>query len=201
MMDLVVGEESAESDEEEQDQPDETFSFRLFSSSTVAKVSIKEADDAEEMNQLAQKVAAQQVVDHDETDPVFLAKIAAATMDYDTLLKQSTWSYPTSKYPRRVLHIPATSTPSVINKPSRHKSKKRRDFEKAVQQGKFKVQPNMRDPSASPNAWPGYPGKRSPCAIIHMKKPFARPPFKTQSHEKQYQQRSFAKGGPRFQRK
>ncbi|KAI8074528.1 hypothetical protein BC940DRAFT_288458 [Gongronella butleri] len=186
MVGLVVGndaesqQESNDDDDEQDDEPaqDEGYSFRLFSTSTVSKVSIKEKDEAADLNELAQAVAAQQSIEQDEDDPVWRDLVAASAIDYTTIMEQSKQPYRASAYPGRLIHIPAIDKKDDEKaKKKQRKSKKRRDFEKAVRQGKIRVQPNMRDP-ATPHGWPGYPGNRTPCAIISMKKPFARAPFK-----------------------
>ncbi|KAI8344097.1 hypothetical protein BC941DRAFT_407751 [Chlamydoabsidia padenii] len=158
----TVVEEQASMDEDEEEE----FAFRLFSTDTVAKVSIKENDD-EVANALSQQIANQQQIDHDETDPTFITQVAQASISYDDIMQQSLWSYPALQLPKRVLHLPSTdttTTTTTIPKPKR-KSKKRRDYEKAVKEGRITPKPNMRDP-ATLGGWPGYPGGRDPCAII-----------------------------------
>ncbi|ORZ26204.1 hypothetical protein BCR42DRAFT_401783 [Absidia repens] len=202
MMSMVLVEEDAQEEsagddqDETMDDDEEEFAFRLFSTDSVAKVSIKENDE-ETANALSQQIANQQQIDHDETDPTFLANVAQASISYDDIMRQSTWAYPALRLPKRVTHLPS-STPtstssktvppesssssssslssiipkdnnststSTVDKPKR-KSKKRRDYEKAVKEGRITPKVNMRDPR-TPGGWPGYPGARDPCAIIN----------------------------------
>ncbi|CAO3599693.1 unnamed protein product [Absidia cylindrospora] len=184
MMNMVLVEEDAQeeaaSDGDQDDDEQDEFAFRLFSTDTVAKVSIKENDE-ETANALSQQIANQQQIDHDETDPTFLANVAQASISYDDIMQQSTWAYPALRLPKRVTHLPSSiavppesssiipkdnnSTSSTIDKPKR-KSKKRRDYEKAVKEGRITPKVNMRDPR-TPGGWPGYPGARDPYAIMN----------------------------------
>lgn len=153
------------------EEDEEEFAFKLFSTESVAKVSIK-ANDNETADALAQQIANLQQIDHDETDPAFMAQVAQASISYDTIMQQSHWPYPALQLPKRVLHLPSNTSDSAPTIPSttattkpKRKSKKRRDYEKAVKEGRIVPKPNMRDPR-TPGGWPGYPGARDPCVII-----------------------------------
>ncbi|KAF7721020.1 hypothetical protein EC973_005545 [Apophysomyces ossiformis] len=159
-----VSEEIQQEDQEEKKEEEEVFSFRLFSSKPVTTVDLHEEENTADV--LAKKVASQQIVDHDEDDPEFRARVAVAAISHEQIMKQSAWPYPALKYSHRVLHIPAvdpSSTEESIKK--KRKSKKRRDFEKAVREGRIQVKPNMRNPE-TPGGWPGWPGRRTRYAII-----------------------------------
>ncbi|KAI8371337.1 uncharacterized protein BYT42DRAFT_579871 [Radiomyces spectabilis] len=171
LMGGLVEEETAEpmaTDSEHKDEDDgadaAAFAFRLFSSKPVSSISIREPEDTTDM--LAKSVADQQKVDHDEDDPEFVALIQASAISYNDILDQSGWAYPAMRLPHRVLHISQEESPAAGTKEKKkRKSKKCRDFEKAVREGRIKLKPAMRNP-ATPGGWPGWPGHRTPCAII-----------------------------------
>ncbi|KAI9479537.1 hypothetical protein BDB00DRAFT_879300 [Zychaea mexicana] len=155
-------EEPKESEQEEKQE--EAFAFRLFSSKPVAQVNIKEKDD-DTADMLAELAAKQQTVDFEqENEPDFIEHIQAAAVDYNDLLVQSKQPYYAMQYPKRVTHIPLDQKQQQPTKKHR-KSKKRRDFEKAVREGRIHVQPNMRNP-ATLGGWSGWPGHRTRCHII-----------------------------------
>ncbi|KAF1800466.1 hypothetical protein V8B55DRAFT_1535789 [Mucor lusitanicus] len=167
-------EEEEESKEEESNDMEteqaEEFSFRLFASEPVATVTI--AEGADNTDDLSKAIADQQVYEFDETDPEFFAKVEQAAIDYDTILTQSKIPYPTATFPRRILHLlspeeqakkEAADKKKITKK---RKSKKCRDFEKAVKAGKIKADPKMRNP-ATPDGWPGWPGNLTRIAIIN----------------------------------
>lgn len=164
----VYTEVEAMEDVKQEEEQEEEFVFNLFASQSIAKVNI--ADEKDTTDGWAQAVADQQVYEFDETDPEFLARVKEAVVDFDTIMKQSTTPYPALRFPRRVIHIlspeeeakKASSEKKVTKK---RKSKKCRDFEKAVKSGKIVLKPNMRNPK-TPDGWPGWPGARTPVAII-----------------------------------
>ncbi|KAI9260072.1 hypothetical protein EDC94DRAFT_148092 [Helicostylum pulchrum] len=161
-------EEAKDMEDVKEEGQQEEFVFNLFASQTIAKVNI--ADDKDTTDDWAQAVADQQVYEFDETEPEFVARVKEAAIDFDTIMKQSTTPYPALRFPRRIIHILSpeeeakkTSTEKKVTK--KRKSKKCRDFEKAVKSGKIILKPNMRDPK-TPDGWPGWPGARTPVAII-----------------------------------
>ncbi|KAI8088834.1 uncharacterized protein BX664DRAFT_296206 [Halteromyces radiatus] len=177
LMNMVVVEEqqdttNMDNQETMEEEEEEEFAFRLFSTGSVAKVSIKEKGD-DEANALSQQIANQQQIEQDETDPDFVTRITQASISYDDIMQQSTWAYPALRLPKRVIHINNNDMKSdtTTSTKRKRKSKKRRDYEKAVKEGRIIPKPNMRD-TRTPGGWPGYPGARTPCAII-----------KTQSHK------------------
>lgn len=151
-------------------EQEEEFSFRLFASEPVATVTI--ADGVDNTDDLSRAIADQQVYEFDETDPEFVAKVEQVAVDYDTIMKQSKIPYPTATYPRRILHLlsPEDQKKKDIAEKKKvtkkRKSKKCRDFEKAVKEGKIKLSPKMRNP-ATPDGWPGWPGNLTRVAIIN----------------------------------
>lgn len=157
---MEVEEEEVEVKEEEEEQDEEGFSFRLFSNQTVATVKI--GDEKDNTDHWSKVIADQQVYEFDETDPEFVARVNQVAVDYDTILKQSTTPYPSLRLPHRVLHISSTKEEPKKSIKKR-KSKKCRDFEKAVKEGKIVLKPNMRK---SEDGWPGWPGHLSRVAII-----------------------------------
>ncbi|KAL7311698.1 hypothetical protein PS15m_009426 [Mucor circinelloides] len=158
-----------ESNDMEAEQEEE-FSFRLFASEPVATVTIAEGTD--NTDDLSKAIADQQVYEFDETDPDFVAKVEQAAIDYDFIMKQSKIPYPTATFPRRVLHLLSPEEQSKKDSADKkkitkkRKSKKCRDFEKAVKAGKIKPDPKMRNP-ATPDGWPGWPGNLTRIAIIN----------------------------------
>ncbi|CAO3649273.1 unnamed protein product [Cunninghamella blakesleeana] len=165
----VKMEDIHESEEEEKEEEEE-FTFRLFSTGTPKKVSLKENTD-DQMDYISQQVANKQELEFNEKDPELLVKINQAVIDYDDIIKQSTWSYPTLRLPKRVITISSSkkdkekdnNDKSSINKKKR-KSKKRRDFEKAVKEGRIQFDPHARNPEIH---GPGWPYSKTPCAIIN----------------------------------
>ncbi|KAI8146012.1 hypothetical protein BJV82DRAFT_32393 [Fennellomyces sp. T-0311] len=159
----TTAEKEAES-EEHPEEEEEAFAFRLFSSKPVAKVNISDKDDTADM--LAALAAKQRTVDFDEeTDPDFIARVQAAAITYDDLVGQSKQPYYALQLPKRVIHIPQDQGKDEKTAKKHRKSKKRRDFEKAVREGRIQVKPNIRDP-ATPGGWPGWPGNLTVCRII-----------------------------------
>lgn len=182
---MPVDQEEQEAEADENNDEDETkmqqeeFTFRLFSSQpTTQVINISEKDDtADKLAQAAAEYKRQQLEDFDDNDPEFRARINAAVITFEEIMQQSQMPYPAMRYPRRVLHISATTKQDEEEKQQqkeeqikkrRRKSKKRRDFEKAVKEGRIVLQPNMRDLN-TPGGWPGWPGHRNPCAIIKPK--------------------------------
>ncbi|KAI9323609.1 hypothetical protein BX666DRAFT_86055 [Dichotomocladium elegans] len=163
-------EEKGEKEDVEEEE-EEAFAFRLFSSKPVTQVNIKEKEeeDAKRLAELVAAVTEQRPVDYEkEKDPEFKTRVAAAAVDYDTIMAQSHWDYPAMRYPRRVMNISTQQQQQQAGDEKskrKRKSKKRRDFEKAVREGRIKVLPNKRNPS-TPGGWPGWPGHRTRCAII-----------------------------------
>lgn len=154
-----------EQSEQGEQVEEEAFSFRLFSNQTVATVKI--GDEKDDTDHWSKIIADQQVYEFDETDPELLARVKQAVVDYDTILKQSTTPYPALQLPHRVLHI---SSKEVTNKSmkKKRKSKKCRDFEKAVKEGKIVLKTNMRK---SEDGWPGWPGNLTRVAIVDYQSP------------------------------
>ncbi|KAI9486024.1 MAG: hypothetical protein EXX96DRAFT_547414 [Benjaminiella poitrasii] len=157
-------------DQNDEVEKEEEFAFRLFASQPVATVTIAEKED--NTDDLSKAIAEQQVYEFDDTDPEFLSRVEQAAVDYDTILTQSKVPYPTAVQSHRVIHISSIEkqTAEEKNKKRKRKSKKCRDFEKAVKEGKIKVEPNMRDPR-SPGGWPGWPGQLTRVAIINYQSP------------------------------
>ena len=115
---------------------------------------------------LAELAAKQRTVDfNEETDPDFIARVEAAAVTYDDLLEQSKQPYYALQLPKRVIHIPQEQKKDETQAKKHRKSKKRRDFEKAVREGRIHVKPSMRDPT-TPDGWPGWPGNLTVCHII-----------------------------------
>ncbi|KAL0087811.1 hypothetical protein J3Q64DRAFT_1734645 [Phycomyces blakesleeanus] len=149
--------EAAKPEEEENEL--EAFSFKLFSSKQVTKISLQGVDRGDEM---AAEVARQQVVDHDEDDPEFAALIAASAVSYDQIMEQSKQSYGLAQS-THVVNVPLVGEPKQKHK--KRKSKECRAFNRAVKAGTIKPEPRMRNPQI-PNGWPGWPGIRTCFAII-----------------------------------
>lgn len=122
----------------------------------------------EEEQDNAQLVSDLQQVEFDETDPEFQTRVNQVAVDYMTIMKQSTVSYPTLQLPHRVTHL--NDIKEVKPKKTAKKSKKCRDFEKRVKAGEIKLQPNMRDPATS-GGWPGWPGHLTRVSIINYVSP------------------------------
>ena len=132
--------EQEEKDTMEEDKPEEEdegeFSFRLFANQSVATVTI--ADDKDTTDDLSKAIADQQEYEFDDTDPEFLERVNQAAIEYDTIMQQSTIPYPTLRMPRRVVHLNTANVEKVEKKTlKKRKSKKCRDFEKAVKEGKI----------------------------------------------------------------
>jgi hypothetical protein len=165
---MLAAEETTNDSNEEND----AFSFKLFSSAPLAEVNIKStADDT--ANDMSKAVADQQIVEFDDTDPEFLSRVKQAALEFDTIMQQSQIPYPAMRFSRRVVHIlengePVAKKDGAIqdkNNKKKRKSKKYRDFQKAVAENKMIVKPNMRNPQ-TPDGWPGWPGHRTKVAII-----------------------------------
>ncbi|KAI8375832.1 hypothetical protein BD560DRAFT_392054 [Blakeslea trispora] len=151
------------------EQPDEEFAFRLFSSQPVAKVTLADAKD--DTDSLSKAISEQQQYEFDETEPEFVARIKQVAVDYTTIMEQSTVPYQTAVHSRRLIHLPtleeqAKKEAAEKKSSKKRKSKKCRDFEKAVKEGKIKLEPNMRNPS-TPGGWPGWPGNLTKVSIIN----------------------------------
>lgn len=142
------------------------------------------------MDTMAATVNKMRKVEQDDDRPEFQARIAAAAIDYDTLLAQSKWAYPALRTPAFDIsnRDDAQEEKEAQKKQRPRKSKKRRDFEKAVASGRITLTPDMRDPR-NEGGWPGWPGHRSPCAIVtpvdHLLK-----------HKKKYKGGASSQGGP-----
>lgn len=171
----VQSQDDGQQQEEDNNTMQEEFTFRLFSSQPATQVvSISEKDET--TDKLAEAAAAewkrQQLEEFDDNDPDFRARVSAAAITFEQIMQQSQTPYPAMRYPRRVLHIPRDDGGQQGEKEKvqkrRRKSKKRRDFEKAVKEGRITLKPNMRDLN-TPGGWPGWPGRRNPCAIIKPK--------------------------------
>lgn len=152
----------------QEDEEEEEFAFHLFASQSIAKVNI--ADEKDTTDSWSKAVSDQQVCEFDETDPEFVARAKQAVIDYETIMKQSTTPYPALRFPRRIIHIlsPEEEAKKVASEKKtikKRKSKKCRDFEKAVKEGKIDLKPNMRNPK-TPDGWPGWPGVINRVAII-----------------------------------
>lgn len=159
---LVVIEETVEVTEEAMEEDAEEFTFNLFSNQKVSTVKI--ADEKDNTDHWSKVVADQQEHEFDETDPEFLSRVNQVVVDYETILKQSTVPYPTLRLPHRVLDLSKQKEePKKVSTVKKRKSKKCRDFEKAVKEGKIKLKPNMRK---SEDGWPGYPGNLTRVAIV-----------------------------------
>ncbi|KAI8097988.1 uncharacterized protein B0P05DRAFT_522873 [Gilbertella persicaria] len=174
MRNLLGGQSEEEQDDMDQDdnaqqEQEEEFAFRLFASQPVAKVTI--ADVKDDTDSLSKAIAEKQEYEFDETEPEFLARVKEVAIDYTTIMEQSTIPYPTAKFPRRVIHIPSikeqAEKEAAEKKKSvkKRKSKKCRDFEKAIKEGRIKLEPNMRNPN-TPGGWPGWPGELTKVAIV-----------------------------------
>ncbi|ORZ00682.1 hypothetical protein BCR43DRAFT_485630 [Syncephalastrum racemosum] len=174
-------------EEGEEGADEDAFAFRLFSSKPVAQVNLKE-DEGDTMDMMAATVNKMRKVEQDDDRPEFQARIAAAAIDYDTLLAQSKWAYPALRTPAIDISNQDHVKEEEQKKQRPRKSKKRRDFEKAVASGRIALTPNMRD-SRNEGGWPGWPGHRSPCAIItpvdHLLK-----------HKKKYKSGASSHGNP-----
>lgn len=159
-------------DQENSEEEEGGFSFRLFASQPVATVNIEDGKD--NTDNWSKLVADQQVYEFDETDPEFVARAQEAAIDYETIVKQSTVPYPAMRFPKRIIHILSpeeeqakkeASTEKKKKAVKKRKSKKCRDFEKAVKEGKIELKPNMRNPK-TPDGWPGWPGNLTRVAIV-----------------------------------
>ncbi|KAI7904818.1 uncharacterized protein BX663DRAFT_503680 [Cokeromyces recurvatus] len=158
-------------DKKKDDDEEEEFEFRLFASQPVATVTI--ADIKDNTDSLSKAIAEQQVYEFDETDPEFLSRVEQVAVDYETILKQSKVPYPTAIMPHRIIHLPSydeQAKKDLKEKKKKRKSKKCRDFEKAVKEGRIKLEPNMRNPE-TPGGWPGWPGNLTRVAIINYQSP------------------------------
>ncbi|KAI8642334.1 hypothetical protein BD408DRAFT_366707 [Parasitella parasitica] len=169
MRNLIRGvEEEGKNDEiDDMDvKQEEQFSFRLFASEPVATVTI--ADGIDNTDDLSKAIADQQVYEFDETDPDFVAKVKQVAIDYSTIIRQSKIPYPTTAFPLRILHLSSSQDQAAKKKKmaKKRKSKKCRDFEKAVKEGRIKSEPKMRNP-ATLDGWPGWPGTLTRTAIVN----------------------------------
>lgn len=158
----------------DKDDNEEEFSFRLFSTQPVANINISEKQDS--TDDLSKLIADQQVYEFDDSDPELLARVKEAVTDYDTIIQQSKIPYPALICPNKVIHILSPEEQAKKDEEEKkvvkkRKSKKCRDFEKAVKEGKIKPAPKMRNP-ATPDGWPGWPGNRTRVSIINYESPY-----------------------------
>ncbi|KAI9009962.1 hypothetical protein CLU79DRAFT_774758 [Phycomyces nitens] len=158
-MSAVADDENDEPKENEDEDELQGFSFKLFSSKQVTKISLQGVDRGDEMSA---EVARQQVVDHDEEDPEFAALVAASAVSYDQIMEQSRQSYGLAQS-THVMNIPLADEPKLKRK--KRKSKQCREYNRAVKAGTIQPEPRMRNPQV-PNGWPGWPGIRTCFAII-----------------------------------
>ncbi|KAI8985153.1 hypothetical protein BDB01DRAFT_896702 [Pilobolus umbonatus] len=163
-----ISEDQQQQEEEEgnkqEDEQEDTFSFPLFSNQSISVVDIN--DNVNSLDDISRAIAAQQIYEFDETEPEFVSRIQQVVVDYDTIIKQSSIPYPALRLPKRVLHISNDTKDTEVLKKRKRKSKKCRDFERAVKKGSIVVKPNMRHPSTA-GGWPGWPGELNKVAIIN----------------------------------